>query len=236
MHFPTFTRTRSENEYVISYMTLRQAIGWLGIALPIVLIGGFAIFHSTCITPPSISHYYYTALGSFFTGTLCAVSLFLFAYNGPGPADRIAAFFAACCALGVVFCPTNPCCDCDGVCYLVGLSGNSTRNFLHYTFAGLLFATFAFFSLFLFTQTYPGNLQVKGRKKIRNGVYIACGIIILISIICIGLIKWRGIANLSWVKNFRLWTFVFETSALFAFGISWLVKGEMTLKDRTKDA
>src|ERR1700743_3425865 len=109
-----FQKTRSENQYVISYMTLRRGGGGLGIALPIVLIGLKTIFYPACPTPPSISHYYYTQFGSFFTGTLCAVALFLFAYNGPAPIDRIAAFFAACCALGVVFNPANPCDDCHG--------------------------------------------------------------------------------------------------------------------------
>jgi hypothetical protein len=229
-----FTPTRGDYQYVISYMTLRRCVGWLGVALPIVLICGFALFHSKCPTPPTISHYYYTVLGSYFTGTLCAVAFFLFAYNGPAPADRVAAFFAACCALGVVFCPTNACADCDGFCYLVDLQTNHARNIAHYTFAALLFATFAFFSLFLFTRTHPDRSRKTHQKKIRNGIFYFCGTVILVSIVCIGLLNIDAIARLSWVSNFRLWIFVFETSALFAFGISWLVKGEMIFPDRNK--
>jgi hypothetical protein len=229
-----FTPTRAENQYVVSYITLRRCVGWLGIALPIVLIGEFGLFHAQCPTPPSISHYYYTALGSYFTGTLCAVALFLFAYNGPATADRIAAFFAACCALGVVFCPTNAFTGCDGFCNLVDLPENHARNFAHYTFAGLLFATFAFFSLCLFTRTHPDPSKKTRQKKIRNGIFYICGTVILVSIACIGLLNIHAITRLGWVSNFRLWTFVFETSALFAFGISWLVKGEMIFPDRNK--
>jgi hypothetical protein len=229
------TPTRERNQYVVSYITLRRSVGWLGIALPAVLIIGFAVIHSSCPTPPSISHYYYTVLGSYFTGTLCAVALFLFAYNGPAPADRIAAFFAACCALGVVFCPTDAFCACDGICNLVDLPANKARNTAHYTFASLLFATFAFFSLVLFTQTHPNRAKEKThQKKIRNGIYYVCGALILVSIACIGILNIKGIKKPEWITNFKLWTFVFETSALFAFGISWLVKGEMIFPDPKK--
>jgi hypothetical protein len=68
-------------------------------------------------------------------------------------------------------------------------------------------------------------------KKIRNGVYKICGIVIILSIACIALLNFPPIEKLNGVKDFRLWTFVFEALALFAFGTSWLVKGEMILKD-----
>src|SRR5665213_3324723 len=102
---------RNESQYVISYLTLRRSIGILAIALPLVLLIGFLLLNIGCSLPPSISHYFYTSLGSYFTGTLCAVSLFLFSYNGPENADRRASFFASVCALFIVFFPTNPYCS-----------------------------------------------------------------------------------------------------------------------------
>ena len=69
--------TEQHRSFVISYILLRRSIGVLGIALPMVLLIGFSIAHPDCILPPSISHYYYTMMGTYFTGTLCAVGLFL---------------------------------------------------------------------------------------------------------------------------------------------------------------
>ena len=78
-----------ERSLIISYMTLRQAIGWLGILLPFaLLIGNYLIslvtdFETGCNPfKMSISDYYYTRMGEVFVGTLCAVALFLFCYNG----------------------------------------------------------------------------------------------------------------------------------------------------------
>ncbi len=79
---------------VISYLTLRKAVGILGMALPAALLIGFFIFDAGCDFPPSISHFYYTDLGNIFVGTLCAVSLFLFSYNGHDKGDKVTAKIA----------------------------------------------------------------------------------------------------------------------------------------------
>ena len=59
--------------------TLRQLIGILGMALPILLI----IFGGDCENEPleSISHYYYTSSGTFFTVILSLVGVFLIIYT-----------------------------------------------------------------------------------------------------------------------------------------------------------
>jgi L-asparagine transporter-like permease len=85
---------------------------------------------------------------------------------------------AAACALGVAFCPTNPS-TIEG-CSNVFLEADKIRNAFHYAFAALLFLTFAFFSLFLFTKTAISTPTPQ--KMIRNKIYVACGVIILVSI------------------------------------------------------
>jgi hypothetical protein len=75
--------TNNNNGFVISYLNLRKAVGVLGIALPVVLISIYPLLNKGCRLPPSISHYFYTNMGSYFTGTLCAVAMFLFSYKGP---------------------------------------------------------------------------------------------------------------------------------------------------------
>jgi hypothetical protein len=221
-----------DNGFVISYLSLRKAVGILGIALPIVLIVGFVLFDKGCQFPPTISHYFYTNLGTYFTGTLCAVAMFLFSYKGPEKKDARAATIAAICALGVAFFPTNPARILDN-CVKVSLSANPVHNALHYGFAALLFLTFAYFSLFLFTKS--SDIIPTPQKLIRNTIYRSCGLII---IICIGGILLLTIMDdqdkLSTQKA-NIYTFILETIGLFAFGSSWLVKGGTILKDKPKE-
>src|SRR5687767_7909057 len=148
---------------IISYLTLRRAIGIVGILLPFVLWIGFKIFNKDCepealtetppIFPPSISHFYYTKMGDLFVGTLCAVSLFMFCYNGHDKADKIAAKLASLFALGVAFFPTNVSAFKVFECNRISGDGEDVlSNIVHYVSAALLFSTLAFFCLFQFTK------------------------------------------------------------------------------------
>ena len=82
-------------------------------------------------------------------------------------------------------------------------------------------------SLFLFTKS-KGPVTTK--KKQRNRVYRVCGIVILIAIAGIPIL---GIDSIWEQIKFLKPTFVLETIALVAFGISWLTKGEAILGDNT---
>lgn len=221
--------SEEDKDYVISYLTLRKAIGILGIALPLVLILAFIFLNPGCGLPPSISHYFYTNVGTYFTGTLCAVSLFMYAYKGPAKADRYAALLACVCALGVAFCPTNPYGPEGLDCIKVSLMKSPTRNFFHYAFAGLLFLTLAFFSLILFTKS-DGNPTPHKRK--RNLVYKVCGIIILLCITGIIITTFLEHKTATDQETLDITTYILETISLMAFGFSWLVKGEMIIQDK----
>ncbi len=223
------TNKITDNGYVISYLTLRKAVGVLGIALPVVLIAAFTIMNSNCQLPPSISHYYYTNVGNYFTGTLCAVALFMFAYNGPEIIDKRAALLACLCALGVAFLPVNHYYDERRDCILVSLSANHVRNAVHYGLAGLLFLTFAFFSLVLFTKT---SGEPTKEKLIRNILYKVCGWLIIACVAGIVLVTVLERMDEAEPKTLTITTYVFETIALLAFGFSWLVKGETFAKDK----
>jgi hypothetical protein len=221
--------------YVISYLTLRRAIGILGFFLPIVLLFFYYLLNRHRDYPPSISHYYYTNMGTYFTGTLCAVALFMFAYNGPSKKDKIAAMICCLTALGVAFFPVDTYIHQTNIIQQpivfprVYLTDDPIRNTMHFSFATILFSTLAYFCLFLFTKS--SDPCPTPEKLIRNKVYRICGWLILICIISIAL------SNIKWIYdhvfyNFTNSTFVLETIALFAFGISWLVKGEVVLKDK----
>ena len=54
----------------ISYNKLRQAIGWLGILLPLLVYLETQFVGDCHYLQDSISHYYYTVSNSFFVGIL----------------------------------------------------------------------------------------------------------------------------------------------------------------------
>ncbi len=214
--------------HVISFLTLRKAVGILGMVLPFLLIIGYLLFEKGCKFPPSISHFYYTNMGNLFVGVLCAVSLFLFAYNGYDEKDKWSAklggLFAACVAMFPTDYNSYAIIDCSRIARVE----NAFFNTMHYGASVLLFLTFAYFSLFLFTKTKQTG-EVKGNKLIRNRIYITCGIIIVVAISGIAIIgivpKWYdALAHLKPI-------FSLETVALLAFGYSWLIKGETFFKD-----
>jgi hypothetical protein len=219
-------QTNNNNAFVISYLNLRIGLGFVGFFLPIILVVGTWGLADCTQVQPSISHYYYTIMGDYFVGSLCAVAMFLFFYKGVDKQDGIIANFAAVFALLVAFFPTNP--SADSICQYISTNKVTSVNAVHYSAAGLLFASFAYFSIFLFTKTDPTKEMTK-HKKIRNRIYTTCGIII---IACVALIAvYNFVGNLEIIFAKYKPTLILESIALFAFGISWITKGEMVLKD-----
>jgi len=211
---------------LITFKVLRRAVGWLGITLPFVLSIGLCIINCCCIQD-SISQYYYTRMGSYLTGTLCAVGLFLFAYKGyPGENDNKWCNFAAVCAFGVAFIPMNlypkdiSCPDCI-VFFSQGLDG---FRVMHFISAALFFTILAYISYFIFTKSNK-SIEEQGKKKLaRNRVYKTCGIIISICILI--LLVYNIVCKVKTDFKINTLTFWMETFMLWAFGTSWLVKGE----------
>ena len=210
--------TPPDSPLVISYLLLRKVLGALGIALPFLLsIGAWVIFGTGL--QESMSAYYYTGTRDVFVGTLCVIGFFLFAYNGYGPADRIAGNLACLFAVGTALFPTAP----------TGHSCKVERIYcVHGVFAASLFLTLTFFSLFLFTRT-SGNPTPQKLK--RNMVYKVCGTIMLAAILLVPILHFlpesltAGIMQLDPV-------FWLEATAVVAFGVSWLTKGEAILSDK----
>ena len=211
---------------LISFQTLRKAVGWLGISLaPAVIIGNY-IFGNCIHIQDSISHYYYTVTGNLFTGILCSNAVFLLAYRGypDDKRDNRWSSWAGIFALCIAFFPTSG--NSTDSCAIFHLDDNNLRRIIHYISAALFFILLACMSLFLFTKSKGEKTK---QKILRNKIYLVCGIVILLSISLIGL---HGLFDqagspLSRIKP----VFWLETIALSAFGISWLVKGELVLKD-----
>jgi hypothetical protein len=222
----------NQQAIIISFLQLRRAIGWCGIGLPIFLFLAFTFQYPHCSLPPSISHFYYTGLGTYFTGTLFAVAIFLFHYRMPEKTDRLAAQIAAVAALLVACCPTNPYCNSCYTCIQIEWIPHPIETKLHYGAALVFFLVLAFFCICLFTKTHV-NLPETPQKIIRNRLYTICGYTILICMGLLALQEWQWfIQRVPLIKGSST-TFVAESIALLAFGISWLVKGETLWKDAT---
>jgi hypothetical protein len=222
-----------ENPGLIPYQTVRKAIGWLGILLPAAMIIGNLIFSTCNSIQSSISHYYYTITGHWFVGILCAVAMFLISYKGYNLIDNIVSSVAGFAAVFIAFFPTNmlkkvPVTIVNDGCLLFSLPENGIRNTVHYVSSGIFFCALAYMSIFLFTKSHGEKTK---EKTIRNEVFRTCGVIIISSIVLITLYGFFGESNdrLSELKP----VFWLEWLGLFAFGISWLVKAKVVLKDHS---
>ena len=202
---------------ILSYMELRKAVGFIGFALPVVLAVGNMILQGPGLQD-SISSYYYTDMGNVFVGSMCAVGVFLLSYKGYERADAIAGTLAGIFAVCVALFPTTPAQDAT--------PGDKAIGMVHLTFAALLFLTLAYFSLFLFTKSVPNPTD---RKRQRNKVYIFCGWTIVGCIVVMAVAAIPQIKGYLTCRTLRFW---FESIAIVAFGVSWLIKGETILKDQ----
>lgn len=207
--------TPGERPDDISGHTHRQVIGYLGLALPILLVQLVRLrpnAPSDQWSGDSISAYYWTGVVSLFVGLLAALSLFLLTYRGYANEsqkyDRGAAVIAGTAAALVALFPTAP---PKGV---VLPWWSDWISVTHTVAAITLFSMFAVFSLWLFRKTAPGE-QPSADKKRRNAIYLLCGIGILVSM------AWAVVAQLSSRSIF--WP---ESFALGFFAWSWLVKGQ----------
>lgn len=216
----TSTSTKEDNRLVISYLTLRKAVGSLGIALPFILAIGGLLVHKLAIQS-SMSHYYHSDMRDIFVGILCAIAVFLISYKGYNREDDYVGDLAGLFAIGVALIPTAP----DLASGTVAIVGG-----LHLLFATGFFCTLAYFSLFLFTKTNTSNPTPQ--KKQRNTVYKVSGFIILIAIGLIGFLAILPDSTSEPIKSLKP-VFWLESIAIIAFGISWLTKGEAILKDET---
>ncbi|HMO33020.1 MAG TPA: DUF998 domain-containing protein [Lacibacter sp.] len=219
----------SPQSLVISYLTLRKAVGLLGMVLPFLLLLGWWALEQGCRFPPSISHFYYTNMGDVFVGTLCAVSLFLFSYNGYDANDRWAAKAAGLFALLVALFPTNFGNYTPDTCSRMTDGTNDFANVIHYGAALLFFGTLTYFCLFLFTRSSQRG-PVKGNKKIRNNIYIICGWVMVACMVLLIVVNFLPADAYRRIRHLRP-VYTLETIALLAFGYSWLIKGDTFFRD-----
>ncbi|MGH3255061.1 MAG: hypothetical protein ACRDOU_06550 [Streptosporangiaceae bacterium] len=247
-------RSRDRNELIVSDLFLRQTVGWMGTLLPIVLLVGNAI-SSSAPRPDSISGYYYTDMRNIFVGTLWALGVFLVAYRGYDGVDESITNVAGLAAIGVALCPTKPtvCTAGTGACPASSVARLSTSQQvvgdIHLVLAAITLIALGLMALrFAKRGMTPGGQSLmvqlryglgfgkQGNGKQGNGkqgndsqqrstahqvIYRASGMTILC---CVLLAALSNLLPASVKANWP-WLFIFESLAVFAFGVSWFVKG-----------
>ena len=220
---PAVKRERSRHWYLApqpgddaSSHALRQAIGYIGLFLPIslwILAGWRSVKgYPGWRTLDSISEYYHSGAVALLTGALAVLAIFLCTYQGfrnrQGLLDRILGKLAALAALGVSFFPTTAFDPFTAPTWWAGWMRKP-----HYISAATLFLCFIVYSLFLFPQSSaPGEMTPDKRR--RNALYRACGLGMVVCVV------WAWFAGRQDRSIF--WP---ESIALCLFGISWLAKG-----------
>jgi hypothetical protein len=195
---------------LVSYRTLRRVVGLLGVTLPIVLaLWGFALAGRIQLQS-SISDYYLLRTRDAFVGVLFTVGWFLFTYRGYDWRDDSAGNLACLFALAVALFPN---------------SGSHAEHIVHVVSATALFLVLAYFSCFLFTLSDDWPTP---QKLVRNRIYRACGVTIIMCIVAIG----AESLFVDWPPPRQVSVFWLEGVALWAFGWSWFVKGETVFRDR----
>ena len=217
-----FVTMPGSDPLVRSYLFLRTGIGFIGVALPIVLVSGTIILEGRFEFSGSMSAYYYSVMRDVFVGSLWVTGIFLICYRYD-TLDDLVSTLAGICAIGVSLFPTPPEVDATQLQTAIGMA--------HGSFAGGFFLMLAFMAIVLFTKKNPEN--VTDRKLLRNKVYLICGYTILA---CIGLAALTlfvpYLQSASWLQSVHP-ILILEALATWAFGWAWFVKGEtFLLKDK----
>jgi uncharacterized BrkB/YihY/UPF0761 family membrane protein len=203
---------------LISTLTLRRAIGVIGIAFPFVMALGH--FLSTPELLASISAYYHTGMRDLFVGALCAIGIFLLCYRGYELKDHAAAITAGIGAIGTALFPTALSANPGGTERLLSI--------LHWSFAAIFLASLAYIALGLFTKhaenPTPEKLQ-------RNTLYRTTGSIMAACLALLLIYYFLPQGTRAALQPLRP-VFFLESLAVVSFGVAWLTKGEALLPDK----
>lgn len=240
-------------------MTLRKAIGWIGVCLPFaVFVGNWVIFShhiGACLVPvsnklpDSLSGYYYSHMRDVFVGGMWSASVFLIFYRGRDRLERWVTNLAGLFAIGIALFPTTPPTSeflqtntCGPVTPVVLQPSpyGSEIGIVHVVcLCGLM--TMIALMAWRFTKSYSSDeidamtdddRQVElnpGLKSRNNRIYWGC-IAAMAVAGAFALIQEFGFSPS--LKSEAPWLLYAETVAFLAFGTAWFVKGRALLAFR----
>lgn len=217
--------TEKTKALVVSYITIRRAIGVSGLLLPIVLgPGGWLL---GIPYQDNISSYYHTGLRDVFVGTMCAIGVFLMCYRGHDWIESWTANVGCVAALGVALCPLDANSD--------PLLQKSIVGYIHSLSGGVFFLTLAFYSLFHFPRSTFDPIEDEPHGWERNFIYRTSGIVILLSMFAMG--GYLFLLPTDWKQILNDWNFLFwmEWIAVWSFAAAWLTKGRVIVAEIAVD-
>ena len=207
---------------IINVLFLMRLMGGLALALPPVLWLGHLIFSKEIALLGSISEYYYTEVGDLFVGLLFVIGIFLIAYKGFANIDNYLATLAGLAVIGVALFPTG-CNALYDYCELLCAEMCNRSTPFHFICAAIFLATLMIFCFLIFTQNDDGKWY---RPNGYFYTYVGSGLIMFFCLIFIFLYtKIWDLPDEHLLNQFRLIWWL-ESLALWAFGISWIVKSK----------
>ena len=226
METPNSALSKSTHTLVVSYLGVRQAIGAVGLILPVVLgpVGWLAFGIEI---QDNMSSYYHTSLRDEFVGALCAIGIFLFCYRGYDWIEGWTANLGGISALGVALFPLDANSD--------PLHQRSAIGYMHSISGGVFFLTLAFYSLYHFPSSQEQKREAASHEGHRDFIYRASGVVILLSMVAMG--GYLFLLPDGWKRRFNDYHFLFwmEWVAVWSFAASWLTKGRAILAEIAVD-
>lgn len=215
--------------YVRSYLLTRTVVGIIGILLPLIFIVGEAYFLKGGVhVRGSISAYYHTSMRDIFVGGLCVIGFLLITYMSglTRTWDFWLSLVAGVALILVVFFPTNrpglspdaPLCgttpEPQGCSPVQQQFGEDLVAGIHFTSAIVFILCLAWIS-FLFARR-----EKKYRSQPMARVQRVCGWAI------VGAVAWVILGELMEIEIGKLTPlYLGEVISIWAFGVSWLLKG-----------
>jgi hypothetical protein len=204
-------------------------LGFFGVLLPIVdalsaiLFGGISFL-------PSISSTHYFNSYLLFEGLVFCTGLFLICYHGYDVRDK---WLTTVAGIGAVILTLSPCkyepsTYSDAHNWL--MLPMSVTNVLHLVGAVVFFVLLFVIIEFQFPQTSRSSYVRPGTtKSTRNILYRILGVVMLLGMVYAFLPGDWG--NIGYFGR----TYIGEAIALWSFGVAWLVKGKLFLRDDNED-
>ena len=201
---------------LISYFSLRLAIGAFAFALP-VLVSLIGWLHGYGLQTSISAYYLLGETRDVFVAILCAIGVFLLTYDGYNTSEKITNTVMGLAAFGVAMCPTASSSTVDySYGWLIG--------FVHVFFAVVVFVGMALLALYFF-PTFQSRTPLTPQHEAINAFwYRVFGAVIASSLVFFGLrylyfavIQHQKLpldATLFWVEWISIW----------AFSGAWLVK------------
>jgi hypothetical protein len=217
--------TKFAVDYLRSYLLMRTIIGFIGITLPIVLIGGDHLLESNAPgVRASLSAYYYSGMRDFFVAGLAVSGLFLITYRVfEKSLNNVLSIFGGLGALGVAFFPTDRFEGSTAVLTpLQAKLGEGIVSDVHHWSAGVFLVSLAIISFFFGVQEGRRPQQrPAGRAMLPPGFWRwfhwVCALAVLISVAFVFLFKRQHMTGHALL--------IAEIVAIVAFGLSWFFKG-----------